>query len=107
MKMLSLSLISLAACALCAGTVIGTNVIAQPVTPERISKLPHGRQKAWRNYLERSEKQKAVDKTTLQAEMKAANVTDSKPAPQGRNAQGLYLASNRPPDWYTSADAIR
>src|SRR5580698_3062576 len=111
MKMLSLIFVSLAACALCANpaaaTVIGTNVIAQSVTPARIAKLPRSQQRAWREYLARSEKQKAADKETLQAEMKAANVTESKPAPQGRNAFGMYLTPNHTADWYISADAIR
>jgi PelA/Pel-15E family pectate lyase len=106
---LSIFLIPLAACALCANataTVIGTNVIAQPVTLERISKLPSGQRKAWRKYLAQSEKQKQVDKATLQAEMKAANVTGPKQAPDGRNASGLYLTPARTADWYTSADAV-
>jgi PelA/Pel-15E family pectate lyase len=110
MKTLSLFMISLAACALCAtadATVIGTNVNAQSVTPERVAKLPSGQQKAWRNYLQRSEKQKAIDKATLQAEMKAANVTEPKQAPQGRNAYGMYLSPDRTADWYTSAYATR
>ena len=110
MKLLSLFLVPLSACALCttaAATVVGTNVIAQPVTPERISALPSGQRKAWRKYLAQSEKQKQIDKATLQTEMKAANVTESKPAPEGRNASGLYLASDRAADWYTSADAVR
>jgi len=109
-KLLSLFLVPLSACALCttaAATVVGTNVIAQPVTPERISALPSGQRKAWRKYLAQSEKQKQIDKATLQTEMKAANVTESKPAPEGRNASGLYLASDRAAEWYTSADAVR
>jgi PelA/Pel-15E family pectate lyase len=39
--------------------------------------------------------------------MKAANATESKPAPQGRNAAGLYLAPDRTADWYARADAVR
>jgi hypothetical protein len=92
MRLHSLLLIPLAACALCASaaaSVIGTNVIAQPVTPERVATLPRAQQKAWREYLARSEKQKAVDKAALQQEMKAANVTDSKLAPARPNAFGL------------------
>ncbi|MGB6430863.1 MAG: pectate lyase [Candidatus Acidiferrales bacterium] len=110
MKRLSLFVIPLAACALsvpAAATVIGTNVIARPVTPERIATLPSAQQKAWRKYLAQSEKQKAIDKATLAAEMKAANVTESKQAPQGRNAFGLYLTPAKPADWYSSADAVR
>jgi PelA/Pel-15E family pectate lyase len=110
MRLHSLLLIPLAACALCASaaaSVIGTNVIAQPVTPERVATLPRAQQKAWREYLARSEKQKAVDKAALQQEMKAANVTDSKLAPARPNAFGLYLSPDRTPDWYTGADAVR
>jgi PelA/Pel-15E family pectate lyase len=110
MRLLPFFAIPLAAAALCANaaaTVIGTNVIAQPVTLERIATLPSGQQKAWRNYLAQSEKQKQIDKATLQAEMKAANVTESKQAPEGRNASGLYLTPARTADWYTSADAVR
>ncbi|MGB6544374.1 MAG: pectate lyase [Candidatus Acidiferrales bacterium] len=106
----SMFLISLAACALsapAAATVIGTNVIAQPVTPQRIATLPAAQQKAWRQYLARSEKQKALDKATLQAEMKSANVTESKLAPQGRNAYGMYLSTSQSADYYASAYAIR
>ncbi|MGB6199529.1 MAG: hypothetical protein WBF35_08280, partial [Candidatus Acidiferrales bacterium] len=106
----SMFLISLAAGVLCApaaATVIGTNVIAQPVTPQRIATLPAAQQKAWRQYLARSEKQKALDKATLQAEMKSANVTESKLAPQGRNAYGMYLSTSQSADYYASAYAIR
>ncbi len=39
--------------------VIGMNVIAKPLTRERIATLPKKQQKAWLEYLERSEKQKA------------------------------------------------
>jgi len=88
-----------------AATVIGTNVIAQPVTPERVNTLPRNQRKAWREYLAASEKQKQIDKDTLQAEMKAANVTESKPAPMGFNARTLPL--DKPAGWYTGADALR
>jgi len=108
MKTRSLFLIPLAACALCtsaAATVIGTNIIAQPVTLQRIATLPRSQRKAWRGYLAASEKQKEIDKATLQAEMKANNVTESKPAPQGFNARTLPL--DKTDDWYISADAVR
>jgi PelA/Pel-15E family pectate lyase len=101
-------LVFLAGSVLCVNAsakVIGMNRIAQPVTQERIAKLPHSQKKAWREYLERSEKQKQIDKDTLQAEMKAANVTESKAAPNGRNAFGLGI--DQPADWYTSPDALR
>jgi len=91
--------------ALAQAKVIDINIIAQPVTAERVSQLPHSEQKAWREYIERSDKQKTIDKQTLANEMKTANISISKPAPSGHNANGLRL--NQPADWYTSADALR
>jgi PelA/Pel-15E family pectate lyase len=85
--------------------VIGNNVIAQPVTRERIAVLPRKQQKAWLEYLERSEKQKAVDKRTLVDEQKAAGNTNPKPASMGR---GMFaLRANHPAEWWTSDDAIK
>jgi PelA/Pel-15E family pectate lyase len=109
---LKLLLLALAACVArtaAAASVIGTNVIAQPLTRERIATLPKKQQKAWREYLQRSDNQKAIDKATLQAEMKAAKITadESKPAPAHANAYGLYLTPDRTDAWYASADAVR
>ncbi|MGH9607265.1 MAG: pectate lyase [Terracidiphilus sp.] len=85
--------------------VIGMNAIAQPVTRARIAMLPKREQKAWLDYLDRSEKQKAIDKQTLKDEQKANGVTDAKYAPMGRGAYALRIP--RPADWYTGADALR
>ncbi|MGB0083106.1 MAG: hypothetical protein WBP90_16405, partial [Terracidiphilus sp.] len=64
--------------------VIGMNVIAKPVNRERIATLPKKQQKVWLEYLERSEKQKAIDKQTLADEQKAAGNTSPKHAMGGR-----------------------
>jgi len=48
--------------------VIGTNVIAKPVTRERIARLPKKEREEWTAYLDRSERQKAIDKQTLKDE---------------------------------------
>jgi PelA/Pel-15E family pectate lyase len=85
--------------------VIGMNVIAQPVSRERIATLPKKEQKAWLAYLDRSEKQKAIDKKTLQDEQKTNGVTDPKYAPLGRGAYALRIP--HPDSWYTSAVALR
>ncbi|MGB7266401.1 MAG: pectate lyase [Terracidiphilus sp.] len=85
--------------------VIGMNVIAQPLTRERIAKLPKKEQKAWREYLERSEKQKATDKQTLADEQKAAGNTDPKHASMGR---GMFaLRADHPAEWWSSDEAIK
>jgi PelA/Pel-15E family pectate lyase len=88
-----------------AGQVIGMNVIATPVTPQRIATLPRKEQKAWLAYLDRSEKQKAIDKQTLADEQKANGVTDPRHAPMGRGAYALRIPHTA--DWYASADALR
>jgi PelA/Pel-15E family pectate lyase len=85
--------------------VIGTNVIAKPVTRERIATLPKKEQKAWLAYLDRSEKQKAIDKQTLLDEEKAAGVTAPKHAMGGRGA--YTMRAEHPAEWWTSDDALK
>ena len=65
-------------------SVIGINVIARPLTRERIAALPKKDHKAWLDYLDRSEKQKQIDKQTLADEQKAAGNTSPKHATGGR-----------------------
>jgi PelA/Pel-15E family pectate lyase len=85
--------------------VIGANVIAKPVTRERIASLPRKQQKAWLAYLDRSEKQKALDKQVLEEEQKASGNTNPQHAPTGRGAYALRI--EHPADWYASEDALR
>jgi PelA/Pel-15E family pectate lyase len=85
--------------------VVGMNVIAKPVTRERIATLPKKQQKAWLEYLERSEKQKAIDKQTLADEQKAAGNTSPKHASGGR---GMFaLRGDHPAEWWTSDEALK
>jgi PelA/Pel-15E family pectate lyase len=84
--------------------VIGANIIARPLTRGRIATLPKRERKAWLAYLDRSEKQKALDKQTLQNEQKAAGNTNPKHAPAGRGAYALRV--EHPADWYGSAEAL-
>ena len=86
-------------------SVVGTNIIAKPVTRDRIATLPKKERKAWLEYLDRSEKQKAIDKQTLLDEQKAAGNTSPKHAGMGR---GMYaLRANHPAEWFTGADALK
>jgi PelA/Pel-15E family pectate lyase len=105
---LSLFLGSFAALGLSANlsaSVVGTNVIAKPVTRERIATLPKKQQKAWIEYLERSEKQKTIDKQTLADEQKATGNTSPKHASGGR---GMFaLRADHPPEWFASDDALK
>src|ERR1700733_394734 len=86
-------------------SVIGMNVIAKPVTRERIATVPKKEQKAWLAYLDRSEKQKQTDKQTLKSEQTAAGNTNPKHAPMGRGAYSLRM--EHPAEWWTSAEAVQ
>ena len=88
-----------------AARVIGMNVIAKSVTRKRIeTRLPKREQKAWLAYLQRSEKQQAIDKQTLKNEERAAGVTDPKYAPLGHE---FMLDQRHPEAWYAGAEALR
>ncbi len=85
--------------------VVGMNVIAKPLTRERIATLPKKQQKAWLEYLERSEKQKVIDKQTLADEQKAAGNTSPKHAGVGFGGRGLR--GDHPAEWWTSDEALK
>ena len=84
--------------------VIGMNVRAKPVTRERIAALPK-KQRAWLEYLERSEKQKAIDKQTLTDEQKAVGNTNPKHAGLGFGGRGLR--ADHPAEWWSSDEALK
>ena len=99
------SLVALGLPATSTAKVIGMNVIAKPVNRERIATLPKKQQKAWLEYLERSEKQKAIDKQTLADEQKAAGNTSPKHASGGR---GMFaLRGDHPAEWFASDEALK
>ena len=85
--------------------VVGMNAIAKPVNRERIATLPRKQQKAWLEYLERSEKQKAVDKQTLADEQKAAGNTSPKHA--GLGFGGRAMRVDHPAEWWASDEALK
>jgi PelA/Pel-15E family pectate lyase len=98
-------LVALGFSSLTRASVIGMNVIAKPVTRERIATLPKKQQKAWLEYLDRSEKQKALDKQTLADEQKAAGNTSPKHASGGR---GMFaLRGDHPAEWFAGDDALK
>ncbi len=99
------SLVALGLPSTSSAKVIGMNVIAKPVNRERIATLPKKQQKAWLEYLERSEKQKAIDKQTLADEQKAAGNTSPKHASGGR---GMFaLRGDHPAEWFASDEALK
>jgi PelA/Pel-15E family pectate lyase len=99
------SIVSLGLQARASANEIGMNVIAKPVTRERIATLPKKQQNAWLEYLERSEKQKAIDKQTLVAEQKAAGNSNPKHAALGFGA--MAMRATHPAEWWTSDEALK
>jgi PelA/Pel-15E family pectate lyase len=85
--------------------VVGTNTAAQPITAERIAKLPPKRQAAWRDYLARSVRQMQADRAGLQAELKAAGLAEPLTPPNGFTGRNMPLT--KPAEWYGSAEARR
>ncbi len=72
--------------------VIGTNVVAESITVERIEKLAPAKDKAaWLAYLKRSQEQMRVDRATLAAELKPGEVAPPQPA-EGRGAFGSGMS---------------
>jgi PelA/Pel-15E family pectate lyase len=93
------------AVASCYGAVIGTSVPAQSITMERIAQLPKSQQTAWKEYLDRSARQKEADRALLSAELKAAGLSEALIPPNGSTAKSMPLT--RPADWYGSREARR
>lgn len=83
-------------------SVIGTNTPAQPITAERIAKLPAAQQPAWKAYLERSTAQEKVDRAALAAELKPGHVAPP-PPPAGHGDGGMAL--NKDAAWYAGPEA--
>lgn len=81
--------------------VIGTNVPAERLTPERLTALPTAQREVWAAYLARSEAQKAADKFALEAERKGIAVP---PAPVSGNGEKT-MPLDRPTEWYGTVEA--
>ena len=76
------------ACVALHAAVIGTNVVAESLTVERIEKLAPAKDKAaWLAYLKRSQEQMRVDRATLAAELKPGETAPPQPA-EGRGGFG-------------------
>jgi len=105
LKLAMVALVSGLIAARTSAAVVGTNIPAAPLTPERIATLPAKQQPAWKDYLERSEKQRRVDQAALQKEMAQRGLTNSLMAPTSRGTRSVPLA--RAADWYAGAEARR
>jgi PelA/Pel-15E family pectate lyase len=85
--------------------VIGTSVPAESITATRIAQLPKAQQAAWKDYLDRSVRQKDADRAVLLAELKAAGLTEPSIPPNGSAARSIPLT--RAEEWYGGAEARR
>ncbi len=63
--------------------LLGSPILAAPVTPERVAALPANEQGAWNEYLARSVALAAKDAAALAAELSAQKLTTALPAPVG------------------------
>jgi hypothetical protein len=95
----------LAAAASLSAAVIGASVPAESLTAERIAALPGARRAAWSEYLARSERQKKADRAFLEAELKAAGMSEALVPPSSNSARSMPLG--RPAEWYASEEARR
>lgn len=86
-------------------TVIGTNVVAQSLTAERIGKqVPAKQRAAWLAYLKRSEEQMKVDRATLAAELKPGETAPPQPA-EGRGMFGSGMSLRHDDAYFGTAPA--
>ncbi len=93
-------------CGVLHAAVIGTNVVAESLTVERIEKLAPAKDKAaWLAYLKRSQEQMRVDRATLAAELKPGETAPPQPA-EGRGGFGSGMSLRHDdPAYYGTAPA--
>jgi PelA/Pel-15E family pectate lyase len=85
--------------------IIGTNPPAQPLTMERIEALPTTTQEQWKDYLQRSLRQKKTDQNFLLQEMRENGITNLIVPKESRGVRSMPLKNRK--IWYSSADARR
>lgn len=83
--------------------IIGTNPPAKPLDAKRIATLPAAIQPAWKNYLERSTRQRQADQEFLKKELRENGMTQILVPPEGRSRRWLPL--DRPDSWYRGDEA--
>ena len=82
--------------------VIGRSEAAQPLTVERISKLPPSERGVWLAYLQRSEEQNRADRASLTSERQGMKNLPADP-PLGFSARSMPMGRETP--WYSSPEA--
>ncbi|HKF49620.1 MAG TPA: pectate lyase [Terracidiphilus sp.] len=84
-------------------SVVGTNPPAQSLTKERIAQLPAAKQRAWLDYLARSERQRQADKQAMKIETRQAGLDTPLVRPEDASARSIPLY--RDPAWYRTGEA--
>jgi PelA/Pel-15E family pectate lyase len=85
-------------------SVIGTNVVAQSLTEERIAKLPAKERGPWLAYLTRSQEQMRTDRATLATELKPGETAPPQPE-EGRGAFGTGMSLRHDDAYFGTAPA--
>lgn len=67
--------------------------------------MPPKQQKAWTEYLDRSDRHRKADRAVLSAELKAEGLAEALIPPSGSAARSMPL--NRPAEWYATLEARR
>jgi PelA/Pel-15E family pectate lyase len=75
------------------------------LTPERVAALPQREQLAWQSYLETSMTHAAHERDTLATECRRIETPTPRPASTSRKE--FEFASDAPPAWYGSAEALQ
>jgi PelA/Pel-15E family pectate lyase len=83
---------------------IGTNVPAQALTAERISRLPTSERPPWQKYLQRSLAQRRTDQAFFEHEIKKNKLSGSTVPPEQGGVRGIAL--DRSAEWYASDEAL-
>jgi PelA/Pel-15E family pectate lyase len=74
------------------------------LAPERIAALPAAQRAAWEQYMDRSERQRQIDRRSIEAELQALGRERWVPAPDVR---GKILQEPKPAEWFGSDEARR
>jgi PelA/Pel-15E family pectate lyase len=75
---------------------------AEPITAERINRLPAAEQAAWKTYWERSQANARADRAAVQAEVAAHKMTNALQAPSGGD---FKLSAPVDDPWYAGDEA--
>jgi PelA/Pel-15E family pectate lyase len=86
-------------------SILSTNPPAEPLTMNRIAGLPASDQPAWKNYLERSDRQRRADQEFLKKELREHDLKQIIIPPEGRTRRWLPL--DRTNSWYAEPEARR